>query len=204
MKIGIVDYGLGNIQSVKNAILFHAPDISVDLVHKPDELNQFDKLILPGVGAFGDAMKLINEKGWNDVIKEEAKKGKYILGICLGMQLLSSRSYEFGEHQGLNLIAGEVTKFDLPSHYRIPHIGWNNVHFNYSHPLAIDVEQDADFYFVHSYHFKCDDPQYALANTSYGNTFTSVVAKENIMGVQFHPEKSQEVGLKLISNFIEL
>ena len=204
MKIGIVDYGLGNIQSVKNAILFHAPDIRVDLVHKPDELNQFDKLILPGVGAFGDAMKLINQKGWNDAIKEEVKKGKYILGICLGMQLLSSRSFEFGEHQGLDLIAGEVIKFDLPSHYRIPHIGWNNVHFNYSHPLAIDVEQDADFYFVHSYHFKCDDSQYALANTSYGNTFTSVVAKENIMGVQFHPEKSQGVGLKLISNFIEL
>ena len=204
MKIGIVDYGLGNIQSVKNAILFHAPEINVDLVHKPDELNQFDKLILPGVGAFGDAMKLINEKGWNDAIKEESKKGKYILGICLGMQLLSSRSYEFGEYQGSNLIAGEVIKFDLPLHYRIPHIGWNNVHFNYSHPLAIDVEQDADFYFVHSYHFKCDDPQYSLASTSYYNNFTSIVAKENIMGVQFHPEKSQGVGLKLISNFIQL
>lgn len=204
MKIGIVDYGLGNIQSIKNAILFHAPNINVDLIHNPNELNKFDKLILPGVGAFGDAMKLINEKGWKHAIKEEAEKGKYILGICLGMQLLSSKSYEFGEHEGLNLIAGEVIKFDLPSNYSIPHVGWNNVRFDISHPLANDVEQDADFYFVHSYHFKCDDPKYALASTSYGNTFTSVVAKENIMGVQFHPEKSQGMGLKLISNFIEL
>ena len=143
------------------------------------------------------------KKGGMMLIKEEAKKGKYILGICLGMQLLSSRSYEFGEHQGLNLIAGEVIKFDLPSHYRIPHIGWNNVHFNYSHPLAMDVNkvQISTLFIaiilnvmIHNTHW-----QVLLM----GNTFTSVVAKENIMGVQFHRKKSR-VGLKLISNFIEL
>ena len=135
---------------------------------------------------------------------EEAKKGKYILGICLGMQLLSSKSYEFGEHSGLNLVPGEVVKFSLPGDYRVPHIGWNNVQFNIDHALANQIKINSDFYFVHSYHFKCYKQEHALASTTYGDTFTSVVAKDNVMGVQFHPEKSQGIGLKLISNFIEL
>lgn len=204
MKIGIVDYGLGNIQSVKNAILYHNPDVEVSLIDQPDNAKLYDKLVLPGVGAFGDAMKLIQNMGWHSVLLEEAKKGKFILGICLGMQLLSSKSYEFGEHNGLNLIPGDVIKFSLPRNYRVPHIGWNNVQFKIDHPLANEIKINSDFYFVHSYHFKCHKQEHTLATTTYGDTFTSVVAKDNVMGVQFHPEKSQEIGLKLISNFIEL
>ena len=204
MKIGIVDYGLGNIQSIKNAILFNSPEVKVELIKNPEGLSQVDKLILPGVGAFGDAMRLINEKGWDQSINEEAKKGKYILGICLGMQLLSSKSFEFGQHQGLNLIKGEVIKFDLSTNCRIPHIGWNNVHFDVEHPLTNGIDQNSDFYFVHSYHFRCANKEDQLASTNYEKNFTSIVARENVMGTQFHPEKSQGVGLKLISNFIEV
>jgi len=204
MKIGIVDYGLGNIQSVKNAVIYHNPEVEVTLIDQPEDVNLYDKLILPGVGAFGDAMKLIQIKGWDYALLEEAKKGKYILGICLGMQLLSSKSYEFGEHNGLNLIPGEVIKFSLPNAYSVPHIGWNNVHFKTDHPLASGIEINSDFYFVHSYHFRCLKEKYSLATTSYGDTFTSVVVKDNVIGVQFHPEKSQGMGLKLISNFIRL
>lgn len=204
MKIGIIDYGLGNIQSVKNAVLYHNPEVEVSLISQPENIKFFDKLILPGVGAFGDAIKLIQNIGWDSAILEEASKGKHILGICLGMQLLSSKSYEFGEYNGLNLIPGEVIKFSIPSNYRVPHIGWNNVQFKRDHTLAKDIIVNSDFYFVHSFHFKCYNEEHELAVTKYGISFTSVVAKDNVMGVQFHPEKSQGIGLKLISNFIEL
>ena len=129
MNIAIVDYGLGNINSLKNAIFYTQKKIVIDLVNNAEELYKYDKIILPGVGAFADAMKLIREKNFDEALLNEKKKGKYIFGICLGMQLLASKSYEFGEYEGLNFIEGEVLKFNSNSEYRVPHMGWNNLEF---------------------------------------------------------------------------
>lgn len=203
--IAIIDYGVGNLKSIENAIKFFHTDIKVGIVSDPKDLKQYSKIILPGVGAFGDAIKKIREKDFDDTIIEEVRKGKYLLGICLGMQLLASKSYEYGEHVGLNLIEGEVINFrDISKTIKIPHIGWNDVEISRGDRILKNINDKSDFYFVHSYFFNCKHPSDIVGITEYGTKFPSIINKDNIYGAQFHPEKSQESGLLFIRNFIDL
>jgi glutamine amidotransferase len=204
--IAIVDYGVGNLRSIENAIKFYNATLSVDIVSDPDRLKNYSKIILPGVGAFGEAIKKVREKYFDEAIREEVRKGKYLLGICLGMQMLARKSYEYGEHKGLSLIEGEVIHFKSKvENIRVPHIGWNEVEFVQDNTILLGPNRkgsNADFYFVHSYYFSCDNPENILGLTDYGVKFASVINMNNIFGVQFHPEKSQEAGLQIIRNFI--
>jgi glutamine amidotransferase len=199
--IGIVDYGVGNLKSLLNGMLFHEV-AEVGLVSDPAELDRCDKILLPGVGAFGEAMSRLVERGFDEALKEQVSKGKYLLGICLGMQLLASKSYEGGETAGLDLIGGEVVRIDWEG-VNVPHMGWNSVAHN-GDDLFAGVEKGADFYFVHSYHFVPDDELSVISTTDYKETFVSSVRHDNVYGLQFHPEKSQRDGLKVLRNFMEL
>lgn len=203
--ICIIDYGAGNLKSIENAVKFYYPEIRVDIVAEPDKLKNYSKIIFPGVGAFGNAAQKITKLGFDSAILEEAKKGSFILGICLGMQLLATKSYEYGEHRGLNLIEGEVVHFkDVVNDLSVPHMGWNDVEFVRENKIFHDIKDHSDFYFVHSYYFRCKSESDVLGVTEYGIRFPSAINKDNVYGVQFHPEKSQESGLVLIKNFIEL
>ncbi len=204
MKIAIVDYNMGNLRSVQNAF----EKIGADAVIEKDaaQLKNYDKLILPGVGAFGDAVEHLQRSGLDEAIQEFAKSGKYILGICLGMQLLFERSYEFGEHRGLELIPGEVVPFDktkFPHRLKVPHMGWNELFVQKDTPLFAGLPKAFYLYFVHSYHAVCPD-EYAIGKTVYGYEFVSAVQNENVFGFQPHPEKSHDNGLKILKNFVEL
>lgn len=197
--IGIIDYNMGNLASVKNA--FHKLNVKTDLISVPDQVKEYEKIILPGVGAFGDAMDHLNEKGMKDAVLEFAKSGKYMLGVCLGMQLLFEKSEEFGEAKGLGLIEGEVVYFQTD--LKVPHMGWNQMRLLEKDPLFSGLEHEVYLYFVHSLHAKTDD-KYVIGTTEYDYAFTSAVKKENIYGFQPHPEKSHENGLKILQNFIDL
>jgi len=197
MKVGIVDYNMGNLASVKNA--FYKLNIKANIVKYPEELKKFDKLIFPGVGAFGDAMIHLKEINLDEAIKEFIKSGKYVLGVCLGMQLLFSNSEEFGYHEGLNIIEGEVVKFKVDK--KIPHMGWNKIFFK-ENKLSNGLNNPY-LYFVHSYHVKCDE-KYVIGKTIYGYEFISSVNKDNVFGFQPHPEKSHNAGLKILENFVNL
>ncbi len=203
MKVAIVDYNMGNLRSVQNAMqkIGYPATIEKD----PKKLAGYDKLILPGVGAFGDAMEHLRSSGMDEAIKEFAKSGKPLLGICLGMQLLFEKSYEFGEHEGLGLIEGEVVSFDtsrFPHRLKVPHMGWNELFVQKPSPLFAGLPEAFYLYFVHSYHVVCK--QHAIGKTLYGYEFVSAVQKENIFGFQPHPEKSHDMGLKILKNFMEL
>jgi len=202
--IGIVDYNMGNLASVINA--FNKVGADAKLESDPSKLKQYDKLILPGVGAFGDAMDHLQSNGMDEAVKEFAVSGKPLMGICLGMQLLFERSQEFGEREGLGLIEGEVVPFN-ESHFdhslKVPHMGWNELFVQKETVLFDGLGKDFYLYFVHSFHAVCDD-KYAIGKTHYGYEFTSAVQKENIYGIQPHPEKSHENGLKIIENFVKL
>ena len=207
--IGIVDYNMGNLASVINAFTKVGADARVE--SDPSKLQEYDKLILPGVGAFGDAMETLQERGMAEAIKNYAADGKPLLGICLGMQLLFESSEEFGTTQGLGLIPGKVVgfdeeKFDRP--LKVPHMGWNElfqVQNNKTEACQLfeGLPQEFYLYFVHSYHAVCDD-RYAIGKTYYGYEFVSAVQNENIYGIQPHPEKSHSNGLKIIENFATL
>ena len=198
--ITIIDYGAGNLFSVRNALNYLGCDnqISSD---KKDIINA-DSLILPGVGAFGDAMDKLEASGLTDVIKQEAVK-KPFLGICLGMQLLFEESYEFGRHKGLGLIPGTVKMMEPVGDIAIPQMGWNSLEFNNPCPLLKNVTEDSYVYFVHSYAAVCPD-FYVSAYTDYGGKVTALVGSRNIYGAQFHPEKSGKTGLEILKNFAEL
>jgi glutamine amidotransferase len=202
--IAVVDYNMGNLASVQNAFLSIGKQ--VDIVGDPEQLVRYDKVVLPGVGAFGDAMEHLECNGMDHAIKEFAKSGKPLLGICLGMQLLFDKSEEFGRHGGLGLIPGEVQHFDksrFEERLKVPHMGWNKLFAHHHSPLFKGLEESFYLYFVHSYHAVCDDA-YAIGKTFYGYEFVSAVQKENVFGLQPHPEKSHENGLKIIKNFVEL
>jgi imidazole glycerol-phosphate synthase subunit HisH len=203
--IALIDYGVGNLRSVENALRFFHKDITVDIVADPDHLSLYPKIILPGVGAFADAIRKVRERNFDDAIYAEVKKGKYLLGICLGMQMLATRSFEYGKHDGLNLIEGEVINFrDVADNIKIPHMGWNDVEFLRDNGIFSGINSGSDFYFVHSYFFRCMSAENIIGITEHGITFPAVVNKDNIYGAQFHPEKSQEAGLKFMKNFLEL
>ena len=201
--IAIVDYGVGNLFSLECSLRSIGGEVVV--TGEADILRQADKLILPGVGAFEDAARKLRLSGLDAVIKEEAARGKPILGICLGMQLLFDRSYEYGEHPGLGLIPGEVVPMEgvIPANLKIPHIGWNQLRFKKESPLFRYIESGDCVYFVHSYYAAhCDD--YVIADAEYGAWLTAAVQNKNVFGCQFHPEKSGTVGLSILKAFAQL
>ncbi|NQY19881.1 MAG: imidazole glycerol phosphate synthase subunit HisH [Campylobacteraceae bacterium] len=200
--IGIIDYNMGNLASVYNACLLL--DTKVEIVKNPEELKNFNRIILPGVGAFADAMSHLNETGMKDAIYDFAKSGKPMIGICLGMQLLFESSQEFGHTEGLSLINGEVIKFDkskMHEDIKIPHVGWNKIINNNS--KLFEGLEDPYLYFVHSFHVKTTKNN-IIGETEYGYKFTSAVNKDNIYGFQPHPEKSHNNGIQILKNFSKL
>jgi len=201
--IAIVDYGVGNLFSLNSSLEM----IGAQSIVTADEavLRSADKILLPGVGAFEDAAKKLRDSGLADLLKELAASGKPLLGICLGMQMLFEKSYEFGEHEGLGLIPGSVKPIRdvIPADYKIPHIGWNALHFRQENPLFKYVSEGDCVYFVHSFYAAdCDD--HVVATAEYGAELTAAVAKGNVYGCQFHPEKSGNVGLSILKAFAEL
>ena len=202
--IAIVDYGVGNLFSLKSSLETVGADVAV--TGEAELLRRADRIVLPGVGAFGDAAKKLRDTGLIPVLKEESKAGKPLLGICLGMQMLLEKSYEYGEHEGLGLIPGAIRPIGdvMPPDYKIPHIGWNALHFpGEKHPVFREIREGDHVYFVHSFH-GTDCEEFTAATTEYGGILTAAVAKDNIVGCQFHPEKSGAVGLKILKAFCEL
>lgn len=200
--IAILDYGVGNLFSLCSSLKYIGADAIV--TGNPEEIKKADKIILPGVGAFADAAAKLKNSGLDILLKEEAKKGKDIMGICLGMQLLFEKSFEYGEYEGLGFLKGSVVPMQgyINEELKIPHIGWNQLHFQKNHKLFKYINENDCVYFVHSFFAtNCDDS--VIATTEYGKELTAAVAKDNIMGCQFHPEKSGEVGLKILKAFCE-
>ena len=200
--IAVIDYGVGNLFSLTSSLAAIGADSVV--TDDPSVIAAADKIILPGVGAFADAKRKLSDKGLDKVIISEVKAGKKILGICLGMQMLFEKSFEYGEHDGLGLLKGSVVAMEgvIPKELKIPHIGWNALHIKKKHPIFKYVKENDYVYFVHSYYADgCADS--LLADTEYGANLTAAVALDNISGTQFHPEKSGEVGLSILRAFAE-
>ncbi|MDP8292501.1 MAG: imidazole glycerol phosphate synthase subunit HisH [Candidatus Orphnella occulta] len=201
--ITIVDYGMGNLASVNNAIKRYTDQVVVSSM--PDDIKKTDKLILPGVGAFKDAYDEIGKRGLINSILDFIKSGKPFLGICLGLQLLFTKSFEGGEYKGLDIIKGDVVSLQKDKGIKIPHMGWNNLKPEKPNcPLLKGVSEQAYMYFVHSYYVVPEDASVVATTTDYGSRFCSMIWKDNIYAMQFHPEKSQEEGLKIIKNFVSL
>lgn len=200
--IGIIDYNMGNLASVYNACSLL--DTKATIVTNPDDLKDYDRIILPGVGAYGDAMEHLNSCGMKEAIYSFAKSGKPMLGICLGMQLLFESSQEFGHSEGLGLIDGKIIKFDkskMHEDIKIPHMGWNKIINNNS--KLFEGLKDPYLYFVHSFHVQTSEKN-IIGHTEYGYKFASAVNKDNIYGFQPHPEKSHDNGLRILKNFMEI
>lgn len=200
--IAIIDYGMGNLKSVYNALKKIDCDCVITKNH--DEIKKADKLILPGVGAFPDCMDNLRKSGLIDLIKEEVKNGKYLLGICLGMQVLFEKGYEGEEKEGLGLIKGEIRKMVDPN-VKIPHIGWNNLEFNRQDSMIDGLKDNAFVYYVHSYRAENYNEEDLVGYSEYGDLkIPGLVRHKNVIGAQFHPEKSGEIGLKILKNFKEM
>ncbi|WP_428911030.1 imidazole glycerol phosphate synthase subunit HisH [Niallia sp. Krafla_26] len=203
--IGVVDYGMGNLFSVSQAL--KRLEVPYFISEEPTELAKADGLILPGVGAFKDAMVLLNESGLADFIHEYVKTGKPLLGICLGMQLLFEESEEGGFSKGLGLLPGRVVRFPGKSGseglYKVPHMGWNRLEWVNPSPITKELEEDYA-YFVHSFYVQTDNEEILIGKSSYYEEVPAVVGRENIYGMQFHPEKSSKLGVKLLTNFTKL
>lgn len=201
--IGIIDYGLGNLSSVYNAFKKETED--VEIFDNPNLTKSYSKIVLPGVGSFSIGMDFLQKKGWEKEIVNHVTSGKYILGICLGMQLLFNVGEEDGATDGLKIIDGSVKKMKISNNLKLPHVGWNNLLFKKKHQIFDGLNTKVDFYFVHSYACFVSDEKNILAEFNYGDkNFTACVGKDNVIGTQFHPEKSLPSGLKLIKNFVTL
>ena len=195
--ITIIDYAINNLRSVEKAFL--SMDIPVRVSDDPDQIRDATKLVLPGVGAFADAISNLKAKKLHGLIVEKASSGTPLLGLCLGLQLLFSESEEFGRNLGFDLIPGKVKR--LPADLKVPHIGWNQLHLKRPDPLLEGIAEDDFVYFVHSYYAEPVEPDDILATTDYGLEFTAIARKGNVWATQFHPEKSQTVGLRILRNF---
>lgn len=200
--IAIVNYEMGNLRSVQKALetLGHEAEITDD----PGALREADKLILPGVGAYADAMAALRTRQLVEPLREIIASGKPTLGICLGMQLLFERSHEGGTHEGLGILPGEVVRFEVPHGVKVPHMGWNQIDVKQSSPLYEGIDSGSFFYFVHSYYVVPRDESLITTTTSYPEPFCSSIGRDHLWATQFHPEKSQQVGLKLLANFAAL
>ncbi len=198
--IAIVDYGMGNLRSVQKA--FEKIGVTARIVPFPRDIEKANGIVLPGVGAFGQAMENLRMIGWDVALREAVARDVPFIGICLGMQLLFESSEEMGQHEGLGILRGSVKRFD--GKFKVPQMGWNQIHIKQSNRLLNDVPDGSYAFFVHSYYCAPDDPALVLATTDYGIQFASVVGCDNVFGAQFHPEKSQSVGLKILANFAEL
>ena len=195
----IVDYGMGNLRSVQKA--FERVGHQAIITSDAGDVQQAEKVVLPGVGAFGACMENLEKFGLASTIKRVVAMGKPLLGICMGLQVLFDEGEEFGKHKGLGIIPGKVVKFKLPKQFKIPHMGWNRIIKKRRLPLLAEIEEHAYFYFVHSYHVIPKDPGVIVTMTDYGKDFVSSIAKDNIYACQFHPEKSQSTGLKVLKAF---
>lgn len=205
-KIGIVDFGLGNLFSVQHALTKVGGNTHI--VSTPDEIRNMDALVLPGVGAFGEAMSELRKRNLIEPIREWAKMEKPLLGVCLGLQLLMEESEEFGKHEGLAILPGKVRKF--PSQLegrgiRVPQIGWNNIHYSQPHhPALMNIDPKSEMYFVHSYYVELNDKYAELTWTEYeGVRYTSSIALSNLWAFQFHPEKSAQAGIQIYKNWVQ-
>jgi len=205
-SVAVIDYGMGNLHSIEKALQHAAPEVDVQIVSDSDAIYQADRIVFPGVGAIRDCMLALDESGLSEVIKDVAKT-KPFLGICLGMQALLTDSEENDNTKCLDIFKGHVEHFPKDmldrqgERLKIPHMGWNQV-MQKQHPLWEGIPQNSRFYFVHSYYVKPTNEQDSIATTQYPNEFTSALAQDNIFAVQFHPEKSQTVGLQLLKNFL--
>ncbi len=199
--IGLINYGMGNLGSVRRT--FEILNIENKIINNPSEITICKKLVLPGVGNFSNAMKILNNNGWSEkIIKHSLEEKKPLLGICLGMQLLAKSGTEGGEIDGLGIIEGTVKPFNFENNdFRIPHVGWNSIeNIDKNSKILLGIENSTDFYFVHSYYLDTNIENKA-ADTNYGSDFCSVVEKNNVFGTQFHPEKSSKSGRKILENF---
>ena len=193
---------MGNLRSVQKAFerVGHPATITSD----PATLAQASKVVLPGVGAFSDAIAELHRRDLVPLIREAVESGKPFLGICLGLQLLFDCSYEDGQHEGLGILPGEVRPFDVPAELKVPHMGWNEVHYRQRPPIFANIKDQTHFYFVHSYYVVPRDETMVAGETSYPNPFCSMIWRDNVYATQFHPEKSQTAGLQVFRNFAEL
>jgi glutamine amidotransferase len=200
--IAIVDYGMGNVRSLQNALEYLGQDIVI--TSNAAELEVSDRIVLPGVGAFGDAMRAIQDSGLQTVLTRQAVVlKKPVLGICLGMQIFARSSCEHGSHQGLGWLDADIRRLEVERPLKVPHVGWNDLRFSADDWLFRGIRPGhANFYFVHSYHMVCHVPAHVIATTDYGGPVTAVVRRDNLLAVQFHPEKSQDNGLKLLENWV--
>ncbi len=200
--VTIVDYGLGNLFSVKKA--FEAIGEKAEITNNPVQVEKADRIVLPGIGAFGDGITHLRERGLDVALETSVKKrGVPFLGICLGLQLLADTGEEYGDHRGLGWIPGRVRALNVTSaHLKIPHIGWNDVAVREGAALFRGIRANADFYFVHSFQLECDDASHLVGTTQYGETVTAAILKDNMFATQFHPEKSQDNGIRLLENFV--
>lgn len=201
--IAIIDYGVGNLYSLEQS--FKAIDARVMVTDKPEELQKAEKILLPGVGAFGDAAEKLRNTGMADAVLEQVAKGKPLMGICLGMQLLFDRGLEYGDHAGLGLISGEVRSISelIPNELKIPHMGWNALDVTRESKLFRYIKNGDYVYFVHSF-YAANCAESTIATAEYGAPLTAAVEKENVFGCQFHPEKSGRVGLEILRAFCEM
>jgi glutamine amidotransferase len=201
--IGIVDYGMGNLLSVYNAFELLGADVAV--FSEAKEILTADRIVLPGVGAFGDCIWNLSQKGLLEALNEAViDRGTPFLGVCLGMQMVAKRSFEGGEFSGLGWIDADVVRIAPPDPgIRVPHMGWDDIEYSDNSDLFKGLPQSPDFYFVHSYYMKCNDEENVVATCEYGEKITAAVQKDNLFATQFHPEKSQDYGLQILENFLE-
>lgn len=207
-RVTMVDYGGSNLRSVQKA--FEAVGVAIEVTSDPEMIRRAARLVLPGVGAFGPGIDALRSRGLDEAIAEAVAKGTPLLGICLGMQLLFAASEEMGRHEGLGLLPGRVVAFvgrpptaDAPG-LKVPHMGWNRIHYEDEHPLLAGVPDGSYAYFVHSYYCAPANPQDILATTAYGVEFAAIAGRGRLYGIQFHPEKSQRIGLAILRNFAEM
>jgi glutamine amidotransferase len=203
-RVTIIDYKVGNLRSVQKA--FESFGVTAEITDDPRSLAVADKIILPGVGAFGSGIEKLRQSGFEQALAEHQAKGKPLLGICLGMQLLFAESEEMGVHTGLGFVKGKVLRFSASEHLslKVPHMGWNTVSFRKPSAFIKGLDDESYFYFVHSYYCQPETENITLGETTYGKPFCSMLQHENLFGVQFHPEKSSTVGLRLLENFAKL
>jgi len=199
-KIVIIDYGMGNLRNVQKG--FEKIGLEARLTRNKKEIGRASAIVLPGVGAFKDCMENLEKYGLVDPLLRSIEKGKPYLGICLGLQILFSQSEEFGTHKGLDLIRGKVVKFRPDPEHKVPHMGWNTIEKEKEVPMLQGVESGDFFYFVHSYYVDPEEAQWITTFTTYGKPFVSSIWKENVFATQFHPEKSQQKGLRILENFV--